>query len=59
MDKSDDINNKLEELLSTEDNQKTLSREVVEKMIDEWMTGFKPHQPSSLFKDDLKYEPDI
>jgi hypothetical protein len=36
-----DIKNYLEALIQHEENQKNVTKEVVEKMIDGWITGFK------------------
>lgn len=36
-----DIKNSLEALIQHEENQKNVTKEVVEKIIDGWMTGFK------------------
>ena len=44
-----DVKNALEALIQHEENQKTVTKDVVEKMIDSWMTGFKFNQPSKLF----------
>jgi hypothetical protein len=46
-----DIKNALEALIQHEENQKQVSKEVVEKMIDSWIAGFKFNQPSKFFLD--------
>ncbi len=45
--------------ISSEENNKTLTREGVEKMLDEWLTDFKLTQPGDIIAEQGVKDPDV
>lgn len=59
LDKEAEIKNQLETIMSSEDKYKSIQKDVVEKMIDNWMKGFSFNKPSNLFLDSQDFHLDI
>ena len=50
---------KMSEYLTNEELYKTLKREDVEQMIDEWLAGFRLAQPGSIFEQEGVKDPEV
>lgn len=57
--KENQIQIDMEGIISSEENNKLLTREGVEKMLDEWLAGFKLAQPSEIFAEEGVKDPEV